>query len=95
MSTKELYNVQNDTENKCGVIRTSHPHQSIENSQRFVSNDPRDCYCCTPPLDATSFENGYLHNRGHFWCVPWLEKKASVTGVPNALCTQFYVEPPS
>jgi len=21
---------QNDTENKCGVLRTSHPHQSIK-----------------------------------------------------------------
>jgi hypothetical protein len=29
------------------------------NTQSFVSNDTGDCCCCAPPLDATSFENGY------------------------------------
>jgi hypothetical protein len=50
---------QNDTENKCGVLRTSLLHQSIKNTRSFVSNDPGDCCCCAPPLVATSFENGY------------------------------------
>jgi hypothetical protein len=27
-------------------------------TQSFVSNDPGDCCCCAPPLDASSFENG-------------------------------------
>jgi hypothetical protein len=56
---KRTFHFQNDTENKCGVLRTSHLHQSIKkNTQSFVPNDPGDC-CCEPPLDATSFENGY------------------------------------
>jgi hypothetical protein len=50
--------VQNDTENKCDVLRTSHLQQPTEKSQHFVSNDPDD-YCCEPPLDVTSFENVY------------------------------------
>jgi hypothetical protein len=29
-----------------------------KNTQSFVSNDTGDCYCA-PPLDATSFGNGY------------------------------------
>jgi hypothetical protein len=28
-------------------------------TQNFVSKDPGDCCCCTPVLEATSFENGY------------------------------------
>jgi hypothetical protein len=28
-------------------------------SPSFVSNDPADCCCCAPSLDASSFENGY------------------------------------
>jgi hypothetical protein len=30
-----------------------------KSTQRFVSNDPGDFCSCAPPLDATSFENGY------------------------------------
>jgi hypothetical protein len=45
--------------NNCGVLRNSHLHQLIENTQSFVSYYPGDCCCCAPPLDATSFENGY------------------------------------
>jgi hypothetical protein len=56
---KRTLHFQNDTENKCGVLRTSHLHQSIEKHQSFASNDPGDCSCCAPPLDATSFENDY------------------------------------
>jgi hypothetical protein len=51
---KRSLHVQNDTENKCDVLKTSHLQQPTENSQHFVSNDPDD-YCREPPLDVTSF----------------------------------------
>jgi hypothetical protein len=37
MNTKELLYFQNDTENKCGVFRTSHQHQSIEKLSKFCT----------------------------------------------------------
>jgi hypothetical protein len=55
---KRTLSFQNDTENKRGLRGTSRPHQSIENFQHFVYNDP-GCCCYTPSLDATSFENSY------------------------------------
>lgn len=44
--------------NQTRLTITSHPHQSVENSGRFVPNYPGDYCCCLPPLDATRFENG-------------------------------------
>jgi hypothetical protein len=72
-----------------------HTHTSrYKNSQSFVSNDPGDrCCCCAPPLDATSFENGYPQQRS--WCVLQLAKKESVTAVQRAFPTQFHMEQPS
>jgi hypothetical protein len=64
-----------------------------ENTQSFVSNDPGDCCCCAPPLDATSFENGYP--TAEELCVVQLAKKESVTAVQHAFRTQFHMEPPS
>jgi hypothetical protein len=34
----------------------SHPHQSAENFQNFISNDSGDT-CCAISLDVTSFED--------------------------------------
>jgi hypothetical protein len=41
MSTKTSH-FANYTENKCGVVRTSHAGQSIETLKSFVSDDPSD-----------------------------------------------------
>jgi hypothetical protein len=52
--------LSNVTENKYGVRRTSHSHQSIETLSKLCFKWPgRCCCCCTPPLCVTSFENGY------------------------------------
>jgi hypothetical protein len=42
---KRTLHFQNDTERKCGVLRTSHLHQSIENSQSFVHTSHRLDMC--------------------------------------------------
>jgi hypothetical protein len=44
-----------------------------------------------PPIDATSFENGYSQQMS--WCVLQLVNKESVTAVQRALRTQFHMEP--
>jgi hypothetical protein len=31
----------------------------LKTAKSFVQNDPGDCCCCAPSLDATSFESGY------------------------------------
>jgi hypothetical protein len=56
VSTKELYTLKTDA-----AYLELHTHASRwQNSQRFVSNGSGDCWCCcAPPLDATSFKNGY------------------------------------
>jgi hypothetical protein len=56
---KELYAFKIIQQTNAAVLWTSHPHQSIESSQSFVSNDKGVCCCCAPPLDASSFEKGY------------------------------------
>jgi hypothetical protein len=55
-----------------------------KNFQSFVSNDQGDC-CCTPPLDATSFENGYPTTE-ELVCPAVSEE--SVTAVQRAFRTQ-------
>jgi hypothetical protein len=48
VSTKKL-SIENDTENKRGILRTSHIHQPIkEKSQSFVSNDTGDLLRASP-----------------------------------------------
>jgi hypothetical protein len=42
---KGTLHFQNDTERKCGVLRTSHLHQSTENSQSFVHTSQRLDMC--------------------------------------------------
>jgi len=86
---KRSLHFQNDTENKCGVLRTSHPHQSIEKLSQFCFKWPGDCCCCAPLLDATSFENGYPT------CVLQLGKIERVTAVQRTTRTQYHTEPPS
>jgi hypothetical protein len=38
---------QNDTENKCGVLRTSHLHQSIEKLSKFCTHLTETRYVCS------------------------------------------------
>jgi hypothetical protein len=61
------------------------------NTQNFVSNDPADCCCSTPLLDATSFKNGYPTTEE----LVQLVKKESTTAVQCAFCTQFQIENPA
>jgi hypothetical protein len=65
MSAQKIYRVgqnclqfQNDIENKCNVLRTSHSHQLTDEFLKFCLNDLGYC-CSAPPLDATSFDSGY------------------------------------
>jgi len=40
VSIDEPLHFQNDTENKCGILRNSHPHQSIEILSKFCFKWP-------------------------------------------------------
>jgi hypothetical protein len=58
---KRTLQFHNDTEDKCGILKTSRLHQSLEKLSKYcLKNDLGDCCSCAPLLDATSFENGYL-----------------------------------
>jgi hypothetical protein len=56
---------QSDTENKRSVLRNLHPHQLIEKTQSFGSNElGHCCCCCMPSLDANGFKMAAPQQRG-------------------------------
>lgn len=54
----------NDTENRSSTLRSSHPHQSTEKFQNFVSNALGYSDAALLPLDATIIEKGYSQQKG-------------------------------
>jgi hypothetical protein len=59
-----------------------------KDSKSPVSYDPGDYYCCSPPLDTTSFENGHPTTE-ELLCSPVSEEK-SVTAMQRAFRIQFH-----
>jgi hypothetical protein len=59
VSTKELYTFKIMQKTNAMFLKLHTYTSRYKNTQSFVLNDPGDCCCCVPPLNATSFENGY------------------------------------
>jgi hypothetical protein len=93
MLTKTLHFFERDNENKFGVLRTSHLHQSIRNSYSFVSSELRHSYCAPLPLDATNIENSHLSTLKKVDSVLHWRRQESGTGEQRAFRTQIHTEP--
>jgi hypothetical protein len=57
VSTKELYTFEMIQKTNAAYLELHTYTSRQKNTQTFVSNGPGDC--CAPPLDVTSFQNGY------------------------------------
>jgi heme oxygenase len=58
--------IQNNNENKCGILTSSYLHQLIERFLNFLSKALR-LYCFAPlSREDTNFENGYQIQSLHF-----------------------------